>query len=119
MSKLSFSPFSKSTAKYALVLMFASMLAACGGGDGDVVGSSNTSSAVHCVSSSTSTTGATIFNSCSETVIVLTDVNARFVLTSGQSAFIPTAQMGSGFAACFSPNEPAFTGSGVFTCGGV
>ena len=106
---------------HSLKLVFISLLAAvlvgCGGSNSDILGD-NTGSAVHCVNqTSVTSTAISLTNSCSDTVIVLTDLDVRFVIAGGQSVDIPTSQINGQFAACFSPNEPQFQNTSVFTCG--
>ncbi|NKB75804.1 MAG: hypothetical protein GKR96_01880 [Gammaproteobacteria bacterium] len=113
---------SYSSLKLLCVSLLLTFLTGCGGG-GDASttgggGDNSNVSAVHCISVSTSSEPRiryVLTNNCSSTIIVLTTLSDRFVISGGGHQ--ATTSNASYFAACFSPQEPSLFLEGLrFFC---
>ena len=89
-------------------------LVGCGGDDGNIFGF-NFESATHCVSQRSVDAGIEITNTCSKTIIILTERNERLVIPAGGTHTATDVLFLTGYGACFSPNEPKLDGDS-FSC---
>ncbi|NKB60786.1 MAG: hypothetical protein GKR95_01145 [Gammaproteobacteria bacterium] len=103
--------------KLSFIGLLLGVLAGCGGGDdGDIFGN-NYESATHCVSQNSVASGVEITNTCSSTIIILTERNERLVIPAGSTHTATNVSFFTGYGACFSPNEPKLDSSNFsFSC---
>ena len=106
----------RSFVKLGVMATLMLLLTGCGGGDdgADIFGN-NFNSATHCVSQRSTSSGVELTNTCSSTIIILTERNERLVIPAGGTHTATNVGFFTGYGACFSPNEPKLDGS-TFSC---